>query len=165
MTTHELAQLNIAVMKEPLESPGMADFVANLDRINALAESSPGFVWRFQTAEGDATAMRPLGDDTLINLSVWQDLASLNAYVYQSAHVEIMRRRREWFERLREAHVVLWWVAKGHRPSLDEAVSRLNHLRTYGASEAAFTFRQAYPVPGAPRPCRPLAFGDECPAT
>jgi len=130
MTTHELAQLNIAVMKEPLESPGMADFVANLDRINALAESSPGFVWRFQTAEGDATAMRPLGDDTLINLSVWQDLASLNAYVYQSAHVEIMRRRREWFERLREAHVVLWWVAKGYRPSVDEAVSRLNLAHT-----------------------------------
>lgn len=165
MTTHQLAQLNVAVMKEPLESPGMADFVVNLDRINALAEVSPGFVWRFQTAEGDATAMRPLGDDTLINLSVWQDLASLNAYVYQSAHVEIMRRRREWFERLREAHVVLWWVAKGHRPSVDEAISRLNHLRAHGVSEAAFTFQQAYPAPDAPQSLRPLSFGDECPAT
>jgi hypothetical protein len=164
MTTHELAQLNIAVMKEPLESPAMADFVANLDRINALAEASPGFVWRYQTAEGDATAMRPLGDDTLINLSVWQNLDSLNAYVYQSAHVEIMRRRREWFERLREAHVVLWWVVKGHRPGADEAIAKLNHLRTHGASEVAFTFRQAYPAPGAPQPRRPLAFDDECPA-
>ena len=108
MSAYELAQLNIARMKEPLESPTMADFVANLDRINALAESSPGFVWRLQTAEGDATALRPLGADTLVNVSVWRDVDSLNKYVYSSAHVEIMRRRKEWFERMREAYVVLW---------------------------------------------------------
>ena len=78
MSACELAQLNIAVMKEPLESPAMADFVANLDRINALAESSPGFVWRLQTEEGDATALRPLGDDTLVNVSVWKDVELLN---------------------------------------------------------------------------------------
>ena len=149
MTLHQLAQLNIAVMKGPLESPTMADFVANLDRINALAEAAPGFVWRFQTADGDATAVRPLGDDTLINLSVWHDMASLGAYVYQSAHVEIMRRRGEWFERLREAHVVLWWVAKGHRPGLDEAIAKLEQLRRHGPSDAAFSFRQTYPAPGA----------------
>ena len=81
MSTYELAQLNIALMKEPLESPGMADFVANLDRINALAESSPGFVWRLKTEEGDATALRPLGEDTLVNVSVWRDVGSLNKYV------------------------------------------------------------------------------------
>jgi hypothetical protein len=163
--SHQLAQLNIAVMKEPLESPAMADFVANLDRINALAEGAPGFVWRFQTDEGDATAARPLGDDTLINLSVWQDLASLNAYVYRSAHAQIMRRRKEWFERLREAHVVMWWVAKGHRPSLDEAIAKLNRLRSSGPSEEAFSFRQAYPAPTAAQPARPFTLGDECPAT
>jgi Domain of unknown function (DUF3291) len=162
--SHQLAQLNIAVMKEPLESPTMADFVANLDRINALAESAPGFVWRFQTDEGDATAARPLGDDTLINLSVWEDLASLNDYVYRSAHAQIMKRRREWFERLREAHVVLWWVAKEHRPSLDEAIVKLNRLRSSGPSEEAFSFRQAYPAPGALQPMRPFTLGDECPA-
>jgi len=162
--SHQLAQLNIAVMKEPLESPTMADFVANLDRINALAESAPGFVWRFQTDEGDATAARPLGDDTLINLSVWQDLVSLNHYVYRSAHAQIMKRRREWFERLREAHVVLWWVTKGHRPSLDEAIAKLIRLRSSGPSEEAFAFRQAYPAPGALQPMRPFTFGDECPA-
>ena len=103
MSAYELAQLNIALMKEPLESPRMADFVANLDRINALAESSPGFVWRLKTEEGNATALRPLGEDTLVNVSVWRDVASLNKYVYGSAHVEIMRRRKEWFERMREA--------------------------------------------------------------
>jgi hypothetical protein len=81
MSAYELAQLNIALMKEPLESPRMADFVANLDRINALAESSPGFVWRLQTEEGDATALRPLGEDTLVNVSVWRDVQSLNEYV------------------------------------------------------------------------------------
>ena len=164
MTTYQLAQLNVAVMKEPLESPTMADFVANLDRINALAEAAPGFVWRFQTEQGDATAVRPLGDDTLINLSVWQDMASLSAYVYQPAHVEIMRRRREWFERLREAHVVLWWVAKSHRPGIDEAIGKLEQLRRHGPCEAAFSFRQAYAAPGAHEPPRPFGLGDQCPA-
>jgi hypothetical protein len=162
--SHQLAQLNIAVMKEPLESPTMAGFVANLDRVNALAESAPGFVWRFQTDEGDATAARPLGDDTLINLSVWQDLASLNDYVYRTAHAQIMKRRKEWFERLREAHVVLWWVAKGHRPSLDEAITKLNRLRAIGPSEQAFSFRQAYLAPGAQQSRSPFTLGDECPA-
>ena len=150
MSAYELAQLNIAIMKEPLESPSMADFVANLDRINALAEASPGFVWRLQTEEGDATAMRPLGEDKLINVSVWRDVESLNEYVYGSAHVEIMRRRTEWFERMREAFVVLWWVRKGHRPSVQEAIGKLALLREKGPTEDAFTFRHAFPSPDAP---------------
>src|SRR5262245_38170371 len=103
MSMYELAQLNIAVMREPLESPSMADFVANLDRINALAESSPGFLWRLKDEAGDATGLRPLGAETLVNMSVWRDVESLNAYVYRSAHVEVMRRRREWFERMQES--------------------------------------------------------------
>lgn len=165
MSAFELAQLNIAVMKEPLESPRMADFVANLDRINALAESSPGFVWRLQTEAGDATALRPLGEETLVNVSVWRDVASLNKYVYGSAHVEVMRRRKEWFERMREAYVVLWWVPHGHRPSVTEAIERLQLLRAKGPTEEAFTFRSAFLPPDAPRPGAPFAFGDECPAT
>jgi hypothetical protein len=165
MSQFELAQLNIALMKEPLESPAMADFVANLDRINALAESSPGFVWRLQTEEGDATALRPLGDETLVNVSVWRDVASLNQYVYGSAHVEIMRRRKEWFERMREAYVVLWWVPRGHRPSVTEAVARLELLRAQGPTAEAFTFRQAFRPPDAAQPSAPFGFGDECPAT
>src|SRR5258706_11594884 len=103
MSAYELAQLNIALMKEPLESPRMADFVANLERINALAENSPGFVWRMQTEEGDATGLRPLGDDTLVNVSVWRDVASLNKYGYGSAHGRVIGRRKEWFGRVREA--------------------------------------------------------------
>jgi hypothetical protein len=165
MSAYELAQLNIAIMKEPLESPGMADFVANLDRINALAEASPGFVWRLQTEEGDATAMRPLGEQTLVNMSVWRDIESLNKYVYGSAHVEIMRRRKEWFERMQEAYVVLWWVREGHRPTIPEAVARLELLRKKGPTEEAFTFRQAFLPPDAPQPQSPFGFGNECPAT
>ena len=163
MSQYELAQLNIAVMKEPLDSPRMADFVANLERINALAESSPGFLWRLQTEEGDATALRPLGDQTLVNMSVWKDVASLNHYVYKTAHVEIMRRRKEWFDRMHEASIVLWWVPQGHRPSVVQATERLQLLRAQGPSADAFTFRHAFPPPDAQE--QQLSFGDECPAT
>ena len=165
MSAYELAQLNIALMKEPLESPRMADFVANLDRINTLAESSPGFVWRMQSEEGNATAFRPLGEDVLVNISVWRDVQSLNKYVYQSAHVEIMRRRKEWFERMREAWFVLWWVPRGHRPTIAEAAAKLDLLRTKGPTQDAFTFRRAFRAPDAAQPSAPFAFGDECPAT
>jgi hypothetical protein len=165
MSAYELAQLNIALMKEPLESPRMADFVANLDRINALAESSPGFVWRLQTEAGDATGLRPLGEDTLVNVSVWRDVESLNRYVYGSAHVGIMRRRKEWFERMREAWVVLWWVPRGHRPDVSEAIARLELLRAKGPTEDAFTFRHAFLPPDAARPGAPFELDDECPAT
>ena len=165
MSAYELAQLNIALMKEPLESPRMADFVANLDRINALAETSPGFVWRLKSDDGNATAFRPLGEETLVNVSVWKDVASLNKYVYQSAHVEIMRRRKEWFERLREAWVVLWWVPKGPRPTIAEAIAKLELLRSKGPSTEAFTFKRAFLPPDAAQPSAPFEFGDECPAT
>lgn len=149
MSAFELAQLNIAIMKEPLESPSMADFVASLDRINALAEAAPGFVWRLQTEQGDATAMRPMGEDTLVNMSVWRDIESLNRYVYVTAHVDIMRRRKEWFERMRDASVVLWWVRQGHRPTVPEAIAKLELLRTQGPTAEAFTFRHAFLAPGA----------------
>lgn len=161
MSAYELAQLNIAMMKEPLESPGMADFVANLERINALAEASPGFVWRLQTDEGDATAMRPLGDDVLVNLSVWRDVESLGKYVFGSAHVEIMRRRREWFDRMREAHFVLWWVPAGHRPTVQAANERLLLLRERGPTAEGFTFRDAFPPPDASQRDATTGIGSE----
>ena len=164
MSGYELAQLNIAILKEPLDSPILADFVANLHRINALAESSAGFVWRLQTSEGDATALRPLGDDTLVNMSVWKDVASLRNYVYRSAHSEVMRRRKEWFEHTAAAFVVLWWVPEGHRPSIQEALAKLELLRSAGPSEEAFTFRQAYLPPDTHETRSPFDIGDECPA-
>ncbi|WP_339413561.1 DUF3291 domain-containing protein [Pseudomonas sp. EA_35y_Pfl2_R5] len=149
MSSYQLAQLNIATMKEPLESPSMADFVANLERINALAESSPGYIWRLQDEAGDATAFRPFGDDVLVNLSVWRDVQALSDYVYKSAHTEMLKRRQEWFSKVSEAHMVLWWVPAGHRPSVQEAAERLALLREQGASAQAFSFRQAFTAPDA----------------
>ncbi len=147
MSAYHLAQLNIAWMKAPLESPEMADFVANLERINALAEGSLGYVWRLQDEAGDATTIRPFGDEVLVNMSVWQDVQSLSDYVYKSAHTEMLKRRREWFERVEQMHQVLWWVPAGHRPSVAEAAERLAYLREHGATAQAFTFRQPFSRP------------------
>jgi hypothetical protein len=147
MASYELAQLNIAQMRTPIDSPEMADFVANLDRINALAESAPGFVWRLQSDEGNATAFRPFGDSTLVNMSVWSSVEALSDYVYKSAHVEIMKRRKEWFDRMQDAYAVLWWVPAGHRPDEAEAMLRLQTLRAMGPSERAFTFKQTFSAP------------------
>lgn len=147
MSVYQLAQLNIAAMKAPLESPDMADFVANLERINVLAEQSPGYVWRLQDEEGDATAIRPFGAEVLVNMSVWRDVQSLSDYVYKSTHTEMLKRRREWFERVQQAHQVLWWVPEGHRPNVHEAAERLAHLREHGSTTQAFTFRHAFAAP------------------
>jgi hypothetical protein len=166
VSAYELAQLNIGIIRGPMDSPVMAAFAANLQRINAAAEASPGFVWRLQTEAGDATAIRPFENgNMLLNMSVWRDVESLNRYVYSSAHVEIMRRRKEWFERMREAFLVLWWVPTGHRPSIAEAAAKLEALRSKGPTPEAFTFRQAFPPPDALGAVPPETFGDECPAT
>jgi len=147
MAAYELAQLNIAQMKTPLDAPEMADFIANLDRINALAEAAPGFIWRL-TGEGDnATSIRPFGPNTLVNMSVWRDVQTLSDYVYKTVHVEIMKRRKEWFERMPEAYNVLWWVPSGHRPDEYEAMQRLQTLRAMGPSDKAFSFKQPFPDP------------------
>ena len=147
MSKHHLAQLNIAILKEPLDSPALADFVANLDRINALAENSPGYVWRLKSDDNNAVSFRLMGEDSIVNMSVWQDIESLSQYVYKSAHVDIMRRRWEWFERMAEAFMVLWWIPEGHQPSIDEALHQLNHLRAHGPTAVAFTFRNSFPPP------------------
>lgn len=146
---HELAQLNIAQLAAPIDSPQLVDFVSSLERINALAEASPGFVWRLQDEAGDATAIRHFGDDVIINMSVWRDVASLQDYVYRSAHTEVLRRRQEWFEKIRESYLALWWVPAGHRPSLDEAGSRLESLRRNGPTVEAFSFKKTFTPPGA----------------
>jgi Domain of unknown function (DUF3291) len=162
--TYELAQLNIGIIKGPMDSPVMADFAANLARINALAEQTPGFVWRLQTDAGDATALRPFDDENmLVNMSVWRDADSLRRFVYRSDHVDIMRRRAQWFERMSEVFLVLWWVPEGHRPGVAEAIAKLEILRRHGPTAQAFTFRQSFPAPDAVE-SRPLDLGDECPA-
>ena len=140
-----LAQLNVAVIRYETDDPRMAGFMDALDEINAIADASPGFVWRLQSDSGNATDIRPDADNDqfLVNLSVWTDVESLRDYVYRSDHTPFLRRRAEWFERPDEAHLVLWHVPAGHVPSIDEALERLDRLRRDGPSEHAFTFAWA----------------------
>src|SRR3954452_1292132 len=121
-TRFQLAQLNIALAKEPLDAPLLADFMAALDPVNAQADGSAGFVWRLQTDDGDATGIRGFGDDRMIvNLSVWESLEALRAFAYENrGHRAVMRRRREWFERMPDVFLVLWWVPAGDVPSVAE---------------------------------------------
>lgn len=144
VSEHHLAQLNIARMKFPLDSPGMAEFAARLGEINALADDWPGFVWRLQTEDGDATGIDFFGDDMLVNMSLWTGIDALRDFAFRSAHREVLARRGEWFDAMREAYAVLWWVSAGHIPSLDEAAERLDCLRLEGPGPRAFTFRQAF---------------------
>lgn len=161
---YQLAQLNIAALKAPLDSPELKDFVDNLDRINALAEGSPGFVWRLKGDGNDATSLRPLGDNIIVNMSVWRDVASLRDYAYRSGHVEIMRRRREWFTRMAEAYLVLWWVPAGHEPTMAEAVDRLTLLREHGSTARGFNFGEPFSAPDDSTAQGRGAIGDSCPA-
>jgi hypothetical protein len=139
-----------------MDSPSLAFFIANLERINALAEASPGFICRLTDDSESAVVPRPFGDNFFVNMSMWVDVESLSNYAFKSEHVEIMRRRREWFECLSEAFAVLWWVPKDHRPSTTEAKERLGHLQTFGATSHAFTFKEPFPAPDAP--CTPSEF-------
>jgi len=144
----KLAQLNVARPLQPLDAPALADFVAALEPVNALADASPGFVWRMQTERGDATEVRWGGDDELVvNLSVWSSVLALADFVYGGDHLAVMRRRREWFGPMDRSVTVLWWIPAGHRPTLGEAAERLNALRQHGPSPFAFTFRAAFPAP------------------
>lgn len=145
-----LAQLNLALPREPLDAPLLREFVEQLDPVNARADASPGFVWRLQTEDGNATAVRAFGDERLIvNLSVWEGLEALRSFVFTDrAHLDVMRRRREWFERM-DSFLALWRVPAGQVPSVEEAEERLETLRAHGPTPAAFTFRRHFPPPGA----------------
>lgn len=158
-STWHIAQLNVARAVAPLDSPALADFMAALDAVNALAETSPGFVWRLKSDSGNATDIK-VDDDPkfIVNMSVWETVEALFEFVYRSAHTKVMVRRREWFEKPAEAFQVLWWVPAGHRPTIEEAMARLAHLRAHGPSAHAFGFKDRYPPPGeagAPTDMRP----------
>jgi hypothetical protein len=153
-------------MKAPLEDPLMADFVAKLDSINALADDSPGFVWRLQTDEGNATYLRPYDDDQILfNLSVWQTLEDLLRFVYRSAHVEVLRRRQEWFEKFDGSYLALWWVPDTHIPSVDEAKQRLEHVAVHGPTAFAFTLKDTFPSDEAVIEATDWSAFEPCPST
>ena len=163
MSRYQLAQINVAELKAPLDSPQLKDFVDNLDRINALAEGTPGFVWRLTGDGNDATELRPMGEKIIVNYSIWRDVETLKNFVYSTAHVEILKRKREWFERMK-LNYVLWWVPAGRIPTVEEAVAKLEHLRAHGPSADAFHFGEAYSAPDAANADTPVSFGDSCPA-
>jgi hypothetical protein len=145
MPDFHLAQVNIALGKAPLEHELMAEFMRRIDGINALAEASPGFVWRFQTAEGNALYVRPYDDERILfNLSVWQSVDHLHDFVYRTLHHELVGDRHRWFERLTTPTTALWWVPAGHRPSVDEAKARLSLLEREGPTPQAFTFKKRF---------------------
>jgi len=146
--TYHLAQLNIARFNLPQDHPVNADFVNNLDRINAIAEQQPGFIWRFTGEGNNAMDVQAFDDPNVAaNMSVWADLNALNNFVYNDdAHKNIMRRRKEWFDKM-EFYIVLWWVPSGYRPSLEEAKLRLALLQDKGPTDMAFTFRHEFKAP------------------
>jgi len=155
----ELAQLNIGRLRAPVDHPMIKDFADNLDAVNAIAEASPGFVWRLTGEGNNATDLAPYEDPLIaINMSVWTDIPSLGAFVYRGDHVKIMRRRREWFEHM-DVFMVLWWAPAGHRPTIDEAKEKLAMLEALGPTARAFTFRTPFPAPDAV-PVAPVL--DEC---
>jgi hypothetical protein len=139
----QLAQLNIAWLTAPIDSPPLESFVAQLDTINSLAEQSAGFVWRWVTDEPDPV----FDEDIVVNLSVWQDADSLFNYTYKSAHTAVMRDRKKWFKPMAEESFVLWWVPVGHQPTTQEAYDRLQTLRKNGPSTEAFTFKNRFAMP------------------
>ena len=140
-----VALFNIATLRAPMDDPLIDDFRNNLDPINALAEASPGFVWRLQDESGNATNITPYPDPMVItNMAVWESIDGVADFTYRSGHLDFLRRRREFFEHDAAPFLVLWWIPEGHVPSMDEAMARLEHLREHGPSPHAFTFRHRF---------------------
>ena len=154
MAGWELAQINIAQLLKPEGDPSVQEFFDNLDRINLLAESSEGFVWRLKEEEGgNATGISASPDPNMIlNMSVWSDVDALFQFTYKSAHTPVMAKRRQWFARASGAYQALWWVEAGHRPTIEEGLSKLWLLDRYGPSPQAFTFKARFPAPGLEGP-------------
>ncbi|MGI9607115.1 MAG: redox-sensitive transcriptional activator SoxR [Acidimicrobiales bacterium] len=145
-----LAQINIGRLKHPVDDPRVGEFMENLDPINALAEQSPGFIWRLQDESGNATAIRAFDDELILpNMSVWESIEALKEYVFKSDHARFVRRRREWFLPMDDMPVLtMWWVPAGHTPTLEEAKGRIDHLAANGPTDKAFSFHPTFDPPG-----------------
>ncbi|MGA2432913.1 MAG: DUF3291 domain-containing protein [Acidimicrobiales bacterium] len=151
--TYQLAQVNVARLRAPLESERLEGFVGALDSVNASAEAAPGFVWRLKNEEGNATSIVAfewdVGDAAgiIVNMSVWQSVEYLWAWVNDEVHRSVLLQRRKWFETVSEATAALWWVLAGHEPTTDEAEQKLRHLRQNGPSPSVFSFRHRFEAP------------------
>jgi hypothetical protein len=144
----QLAQINVGRIVAPVDDPRIADFIAQLDEVNRLAERSPGFVWRLQSDSGNATDIVYSEDPfMLVNMSVWKSVDSLKDFTYGLRHMAALRDRAKWFEKMALPHYCLWWVPDGHRPSVTEARERLEHYQKHGATPTSFWFSQCFPAP------------------
>lgn len=146
MKKYQLAQINVAQAKAEINTATMHGFVSRLDEINAIADSSEGFVWRLQSKEGDSTSIRVFEDSLLlVNMSVWENIETLRNYVYKSLHVEMIRDREAWFNKSATAHQAMWWIPAGHIPTTEEAKEKLEYIQLHGPSQEAFTFGKPFP--------------------
>ena len=152
--SYHLAQINIGRVLAPPDDPKLAEFMAQLDTINALAEATPGFVWRLQSDSGNATDI-VYNDDpfVLLNMSVWESVEALQSYVYQSAHTRVMRDRAKWFEKMTAPYYCLWWIPAGHIPTVAEGRERLEHFQRHGPTEYSFWFKEPFPAPAQQEAC------------
>ncbi len=145
---YHLAQINIGRLIAPLDDPKIAEFVAQLAPINALADDAPGFVWRLQSSSGNATDIA-YNDDSfvIVNMSVWKSIEALRNYAYKSDHAKVFRDRAKWFEKMEKPNYCLWWIPAGHIPTVTEGRERLEHYQMRGATPYSFWFSQLFPQP------------------
>lgn len=145
---YHLAQINIARLIAPIDDPRIADFVAQLDGINALAEASPGFVWRLKSESGNATDIAYSDDPFVIpNMSLWKSVDELRDFVYRTQHLLVFKDRARWFEKMDKPHYCLWWVPAGHLPTVREGRERLEHYQLHGPTQHSFWFSKLFPEP------------------
>lgn len=144
-----LAQINVAKMiGVNIDDPVMAKFVGQLDEVNALAEGSPGFVWRLKDESNNATSLNPYHDNQIIiNISVWESLEALQKFVYHGRHAEVLRGRKDWFVNFGQPFTTLWYIPAGHTPTVEEATNRLKSLQEHGPTAYAFDFKNRFPKP------------------
>jgi hypothetical protein len=145
---YQLAQINIGRLIAPIDDPRIAEFVAQLEPVNALADQAPGFVWRLQSASGNATDIAYSDDPSImLNMSVWESLEALRDYAYKSEHMKVLRDRAKWFEKMDKPYYCLWWVPAGHIPTVAEGREHLEHYQKHGATPFSFWFSQPFPEP------------------
>lgn len=149
MIDHHLAQVNIAKRLAPMDDPIMQDFVDNIDKMNSIADQSNGFIWRLKDEDKDEAAAIFKDDSLLINMSVWKNQESLFNYTYRSNHIEVFKRKKEWFSKVKMAHMAFWYVPKGYIPTFNDAKTRLDYLNTHGETPFAFTFKSKYSIEDA----------------
>ena len=146
---YQLAQINISRMiGVNINDPIMKEFVDNLDKVNNLAEHSEGFVWRLKDENNDATSFNPYNDEqVIINISVWESIASLETFVFKTLHTDFLKRRKEWFQKFGKVSTAMWWISEGDFPSVENAVELLDYLQKNGPSQKVFNFRNKYAPP------------------